>query len=56
MLYMQEERERLRLSEAPPSFTELAKIVAQKWAAMNVAEKQKYLDASEVEKERYDNC
>jgi hypothetical protein len=52
MLYMAAQREELRLSESPPSFAELAKIVAHKWAGMDAAQKQKYLDASEVEKER----
>ncbi|KAF2364511.1 High mobility group box domain [Trinorchestia longiramus] len=53
MLYMADQREQLRHSKSPPSFAELAKIVAHKWAAMDSAEKQKYLEASELEKERY---
>lgn len=49
---MGEQREQLRRSDTPPSFTELAKIVAHKWAALDSTEKQKYLDASDIEKER----
>ena len=52
MLYMAEQRELLRHNESPPGFAELTRIVANKWAALDASDKKKYLDASELEKER----
>ncbi|MCL4132476.1 UNVERIFIED_CONTAM: hypothetical protein GTU68_014069 [Idotea baltica] len=53
MLFMNEQREALKQSQSKPGFPEITKIVAQKWAQLDVAEKQKYLEAAEADKERY---
>ena len=49
---MSDQRENIRLSNPHIGFPEITKMVAQKWANLEMGEKQKYLDAAETEKER----
>ena len=53
MLFMADQREKIRQSNPQMGFPEITKQVAQKWATLNTDEKQKYLEAAETEKERY---
>ena len=52
MLFMSDQRENIRLSNPHIGFPEITKMVAQKWANLEMSEKQKYLDAADTEKER----
>ncbi|KAL7634189.1 UNVERIFIED_CONTAM: hypothetical protein RMT77_015518 [Armadillidium vulgare] len=53
MLFMNEQREILKQSEKKLGFQETNKIVAQKWSQLEGSEKQKYLEAAEADKGRY---
>ncbi|KAK7025523.1 High mobility group protein 20A, partial [Halocaridina rubra] len=53
MLFMGDQREILRQTNSGLAFPEITKLVAQKWAQLDIAEKTKYLEASEADRERY---
>lgn len=53
MLFMSDQREVLRQTNAGLAFHEITKLVAQKWAQLDTSEKTKYLEAAEADKERY---
>ncbi|XP_076058313.1 high mobility group protein 20A-like isoform X2 [Oratosquilla oratoria] len=53
MLFMSEQRELIRQTNSRATFHEITKMVANKWASLDPEEKQKFLDAAEADKERY---
>ena len=54
MLFMGDQREILRQTNAGLAFHEITKLVAQRWAQLDASEKNKYLEAAEADKERYE--
>lgn len=52
MLFMSDQREIIRQTNAGLAFHEITKLVAQRWAQLDVSAKTKYLEAAEVDKER----
>ncbi|XP_071547909.1 high mobility group protein 20A-like isoform X3 [Panulirus ornatus] len=53
MLFMSDQREIIRQTNAGLAFHEITKLVAQRWAQLDVSAKTKYLEAAEADKERY---
>nr|XP_045584938.1 high mobility group protein 20A-like isoform X1 [Procambarus clarkii] len=53
MLFMSDQREIIRQSNAGLAFHEITKLVAQRWAQLDANTKTKYLEAAEADKERY---
>ncbi|CAL4104228.1 unnamed protein product, partial [Meganyctiphanes norvegica] len=53
MLFMADQREIIRQTNPGALFHEITKMVAQSWSQLGAEEKQKYLNAAEVEKERF---
>jgi len=53
MIFMGEQRDMMRLSPKPPTFSESAKLCSVQWAALHAKDKQRFLDQADQDKERY---
>ncbi|XP_066278278.1 high mobility group protein 20A-like isoform X2 [Branchiostoma lanceolatum] len=53
VLYLTEQREKLKVEHPELPFTEMTRLLGSRWSALSQEDKQKYLDAAEVDKRRY---